>query len=84
MSQNGKEGVAIARILADDGMHVVGWLYQWSDGGLGVRWTDNEVPARFVDPAIDTEVIAKAVPIDDAAFIAFLKSLLPSSSIERP
>lgn len=80
MTRNGKEGIPIALILAADAKHVVGRVYQWSDGGLGIWWDDDKKLAKYVDPPIKSEVMTNAATIDDAAFIEFLKSLLPVSS----
>lgn len=83
MTRNGKEGIPIARIFAADAAHVVGLLYQWSDGGLGVRWDDDMKLAKYVDPPIESEVLEEAAMIDDAAFLIFLASLRPVAGLER-
>ena len=68
-------GAAIARLLGDDGATVVGNLYLWDSGDLGILWTSDDRKIAFVDRVLDVEIVDRARGVDSAKLVEFLESL---------
>lgn len=83
MSCKGEEGVAIASLIADDGDHVVGWVYLWSTTDLGIRWVDRKHSASFIAPPISAELLAAAAEKSSSEVVDFLMALQPQPSLNE-
>ncbi len=68
-------GVAIARLLAQDGMQTVGHLYRWETGDLGILWTGTNRQIAFLDRVLDAKVLCEARSADSARLAEFLLTL---------
>ena len=77
MSIKGKDGVAIAYLIADDGERIVGWVYLWNTADLGIRWSSRERDVSFIQPPISSAVLAVAAALGSAELVEFLKALPP-------
>lgn len=75
MSIRGKDGVAIAYLIADDCERIVGWVYLWNTADLGIRWSSRERDVSFIQPPISAAVLAAAAAIGSAELAEFLKTL---------
>lgn len=69
------DGAAIARLLGDDGTRVVGHLYLWGMGDLGILWTGDDHEISFIDRILDVDILARARAADCAELVAFLETL---------
>jgi len=68
-------GAAIARLLGEDGTRVVGHLYQWDSGDLGILWTGDDREISFVDRVLDVDILDRARAVDSAELVEFLEGL---------
>lgn len=68
-------GAAIARLLADDGVRVVGHLVLWESRDLGILWTGDDREISFVDRVLDVDILARARAADSAELVEFLQTL---------
>ena len=68
-------GGPIATLLGGDGAVVVGHLYLWESGDLGILWTGNGREISFVDRILDVDVLARARAADSAELVVFLETL---------
>ncbi|WP_300063897.1 hypothetical protein [uncultured Roseobacter sp.] len=75
MSADLGNGAAIARLLGDDGTAVVGHLFLWGSGDLGILWTGDDHEISFVDRVLDVDVLAPARAADSAELVEFLETL---------
>ena len=71
------EGVAIARLLKQDGESVVGWVYLWEASILSILWTSEDHRAHFVDPPLQPATLSTAWSTGVTDAVAFLKTLAP-------
>ena len=75
-------GAAIARLLSEDGTRVIGLLYLWESGDLGIRWTGSDREISFVDRELDFDVLGHAQAADSAKLVEFLRALPVSGHCE--
>ena len=68
-------GAAIARLLGEDGTRVVGNLYLWDSGDLGILWTGDDRRIYFVDRELNVEILDRARAFDSAKLVEFLEGL---------
>lgn len=68
-------GAPIATLLGGDGISVVGHLYLWETGDLGVMWTGDDRQISFTARILDVDVLARARAADSAALVEFLETL---------
>ena len=68
-------GAPIATLLGGDGISVVGHLYLWESGDLGILWTGDDHVISFVDRVLDVDVLARARAADSAELVEFLETL---------
>jgi len=68
-------GAAIARLLGNDGTWVVGHLYLWDSGDLGILWTGDDRAISFVDRVVDVEILDRARVVDSAKLVELLETL---------
>ena len=68
-------GAAIARLLGNDGTRVVGNLYLWDSGDLGILWTGEDREISFVDRVLDVDILDRARAVDSAKLVEFLEAL---------
>lgn len=83
MSLKGKEGVAIACLVADDGERIVGWVYLWSTADLGIIWVSRNRDASFIEPPISDEFLAAAAKEGSAEIVQYFKALKSKPLIGR-
>lgn len=77
VSIRGKEGVAIACLIADDGERIVGWVYLWNTADLGIRWVSRNREASFIEPPISDELLVTAAATDSSEIVQYLKAMQP-------
>ncbi|MEM1363339.1 MAG: hypothetical protein AAGF94_16765, partial [Pseudomonadota bacterium] len=53
-------GAAIARLLGEGGIRVVGHLYLWETGDLGILWIGDDREIAFVNRVLDVDILARA------------------------
>lgn len=75
MSADLGNGATIARLLGHDSTRVVGHLYLWESGDLGILWTGDDRQIAFVDRVLDVETLAYARAADSAELVEFLEAL---------
>jgi hypothetical protein len=80
VSRKGKDGVAIAYLIADDCERIVGWVYLWNTADLGIRWSGRDRDVSFIQPPISSAVLAVAAALGSAELVEFLKALPPQQS----
>lgn len=68
-------GLAIARLLGDDGTQIAGYLYLWETGDLGIKWASDDHEAAYVDRFVDAEVLARGRAVNSAKLVEFLQGL---------
>ena len=68
-------GAPFATLLGGDGISVVGHLYLWETGDLGVMWTGDDRQISFTDRILDVDVLARARAADSAERVGFLETL---------
>ena len=68
-------GAPIATLLGGDGTAVVGHLYLWESGDLGILWTGDDHEIAFVDRVLDVDILASARAADSAELVGFLDTL---------
>lgn len=69
------DGAPIAMLLGGDGTAVVGHLFLWESGDLGILWTGNDHEISFVDRVLDVDILARARGADSAELVGFLETL---------
>lgn len=69
------DGAAIAKLLGNGGKRVVGHLYLWESGDLGILWTGDDHEISFVDRVLDVNILARARAADSAELVKFLETL---------
>lgn len=70
-----EEAAAIARLLGDDRNRTVGWVYLWNTSELSILWIDACSPAKFVEPPLSEETLAKAQAVTPDAVTDLLETL---------
>ncbi len=73
-------GTAITRLLGQDGMRVVGILYLWESGDLGIFWIGDEREISFLEDALDADILKRARSAGSLALADFLETLPVKSS----
>lgn len=68
-------GAPIATLLGGDDTAVVGHLYLWESGDLGIMWTGDDHEISFIDRLLDIEVFARAQAAESAELVEFLETL---------
>ena len=68
-------GVAIARLLGDNGTDVVGYLYLWESGSLAVMWQCEDRHICFVDRPLNAQILLKARTSNSARLAEILEGL---------
>ncbi len=82
-----KEATCIARLLAENGTRIVGWVYLWNTSELSLFWKDRKVETGFIDPPIHPETLTNAkgtTPDDVMRFLDELPAVAPEGSISKP
>ena len=69
------DGAPIAMLLGGDGTAVVGHLFLWESGDLGILWTGNDHEISFVDRVLDVDILARARAAESAELVEFLETL---------
>lgn len=77
------EAVAIARLLGEDRTCKIGLVYLWNTAELTFLWNGTRDAAKFIDPPVSRDALAKAKPVTPVEVIAFLESL-PAVAGEDP
>ena len=52
---------------------VVGHLYQWESGDLGILWTGDDHDVSFIDRILEVDILARARAADSAELVGFLR-----------
>ena len=68
-------GAPIAMLFGGDGTAVVGHLYLWESGDLGILWTGDNHEISFIDCILDVDILTSARFADSAELVEFLKIL---------
>lgn len=68
-------GIPIAQLLAQDGSQVVGLLYLWETGDIGILWTGDERAVSFVDRQLNVELLRRARSAASADIVTLLECL---------
>ena len=69
------EATPIARLIGPDGKSIVGLVYVWEASELAILWLNPRKTAAFVDPEIDTEMLAMGKATTQADLLALLGGL---------
>ena len=69
------DGVPIARLLGANGTQLVGRLYRWETGDLGIIWTSDDRWISFVDRKLDPDLLKVARDAGSAKLVDFLETL---------
>lgn len=73
---NGKEeAVPIARLQADVGARTIGWVYLWNTSELSILWITPKLPAKYIDPPLSPETLARAKAVTSDAITDLLEAL---------
>jgi hypothetical protein len=73
---NGKEeAVPIARLWGGDGEQTVGWVYLWNTCELSILWINPKLPAKYIDPPLNPETLARAKAVTSDAITDLLEAL---------
>jgi hypothetical protein len=73
---NGKEeAVPIARLRGNDGERTVGWVYLWNTSELSILWIGRKLPAKYIDPPLNPETLARAKAVTRDAITDLLEAL---------
>lgn len=70
-----EEAAAIARLLGEDRVCIVGWIYLWNTSELSIRWNGGCRSAKFIEPPLSEETLAKAEAVTPSAVTDLLGSL---------
>jgi len=73
-------GVPIATLLGGDGAVVVGHLYLWESGDLGILWIGRDREISFIDRSLEVDVLIRARATDSAELVGFLETLPSKAS----
>ena len=68
-------GAPIATLLGGDGTAVVGHLYLWESGDLGILWAGDDRETSFIDRILDVDILARARAADSDELVEFLRTL---------
>jgi len=68
-------GAPIATLLGGESTAVVGQLYLWESGDLGILWAGDDHEISFVDRVLDVDILARARAADSAELVEFLEAL---------
>lgn len=68
-------GAPIATLFGGDGRAVVGHLYLWESGDLGILWIGKDREISFIDRILNFDVLARARAADSAELVEFLETL---------
>ena len=68
-------GAQIATLLGGDGTVIVGHLYLWESGDLGILWIGEDREIAFVDRFLDVDILARAQAFGSAELVEFLETL---------
>ena len=68
-------GAAIATLLSGDRTTVIGHLYLWESGDLGILWTGYYRDISFIDRELDVDILDRARAVDSAEMVEFLEGL---------
>ncbi|MEO1638813.1 MAG: hypothetical protein AAFU41_06145 [Pseudomonadota bacterium] len=68
-------GAPIATLLGGDGTAVVGQLYLWESGDLGILLARDDHEISFVDRVLDVDILARARAANSAELVEFLETL---------
>ena len=79
MTHFNEEALPIARLIAPNGKHTVGWVYAWETSELSILWINERDAVAFIDPPLCPERLAKAKAITPENLISFLAALLKHS-----
>lgn len=75
MTQVKEEAAAIARLLGDDRKRPIGWVYLWNTSELSILWIDRCRPAKFIEPPLNQDTLAKAKAVTPDAVTDLLETL---------
>ena len=75
MTRVKEEAAAIARLLGDDRQRTIGWVYLWNTSELSILWIDGRRSAKFIEPPLSQETLAKAKAVTPKAVTDFLVAL---------
>lgn len=78
MIQFNEEASPIARLIGPDGKRTVGWVYAWQTSELSILWIEDRESAKFIDPVLCPEILAKANATTPPEVIVFL-TMLPKT-----
>ncbi|MEM6387704.1 MAG: hypothetical protein AAF718_15865 [Pseudomonadota bacterium] len=68
-------GAPIATLLGGDDTVVVGHLYLWESGDLGILWIGDGREIAFVDRVLDVDILGRARAADSVELVGFLETL---------
>jgi hypothetical protein len=72
-----REAAPVAKLIAEDGQTVTGWVYQWNTDELTILWMRHQVRTRFIYPALNPKLAAKAKSVTNKKTYELLMSLQP-------
>lgn len=75
MTRVKEEAAAIARLLGDDRSRTAGWVYLWNTSELSILWVDERRSAKFIEPPLSQETLAKAKAMTSDTVTEFLVAL---------
>jgi len=75
VTQVNEEAAAIARLLGDDRKRPIGWVYLWNTSELSILWIDRCRPAKFIEPPLSQDTLAKAKSVTPEAVTDLLEAL---------
>ena len=62
-------------LLGGDGTAVVGHLYLWESGDLGILWTADDREISYIDRILDNDILSHARTVGSAELVEFLETL---------
>ena len=74
-----EEAASIARLLDNDGK-TTGWVYLWNTSQLSILWIDRDLTAKYIEPPLCPNVLAKAKSVTIDAITDLLEALSTGSS----
>lgn len=84
MTDDRMEAARVARLIGEDGERTVGWVYCWNTSELSILWIEEDHPARYIDPPLHPDTLAKAKVASTASVPAILEELTDGKPPKGP
>ena len=78
------EAAPVARLIGEDGECTVGLVYRWNTSELSILWIEEDHPARYIDPPLHPDTLAKAKVASAASVPAILVELTDGTPPKEP